>query len=287
MRIPVIAGGVALCAGIVFGAQILTVPQKASAQTVAVSILKTNGASVEEAQQKTTENDHDVVKVAVDSVIKSSEKKEKTEEVEKEVVHTVEPGESLEVIAKEYQIDEWTRIYDKNTDLENPDFLEVGQEIVIPDEDEELEKRDLPQIEVEATATVAQSAYRAQTTAAASSASSPAPQTQSTVASRPATSGNGYSYGYCTWYVKNKRPDLPNNLGNANTWYARAASQGYSVGYTPRVGAVAEATTGYMHVAYVTAVHGDGTITVSEMNFRGWNVVSSRRVPANQFRYIY
>ncbi len=30
-------------------------------------------------------------------------------------------------------------------------------------------------------------------------------------------SGNNYAAGNCTWYVKSRRADIPNNLGNANT----------------------------------------------------------------------
>jgi surface antigen len=99
------------------------------------------------------------------------------------------------------------------------------------------------------------------------------------------TAGNAYAYGQCTYYAKLMRPDMPNNLGNANTWFYNAAAQGFAVGYTPRVGAVAAAI-GYMHVAIVTAIHGDGTITVSEENYQGWGVVSSRIAPASEFRYI-
>jgi peptidoglycan DL-endopeptidase CwlO len=77
---------------------------------------------------------------------------------------------------------------------------------------------------------------------------------------------------------------LPNNLGNANTWVARAAAQGIPTGSAPRVGAIGQQG---MHVVYVESVNGDGTVTVSEMNFRGRYVISSRTVPASTFRYIY
>lgn len=100
-------------------------------------------------------------------------------------------------------------------------------------------------------------------------------------------SSNTYYGGYCTWYAKNRRPDLPNSLGNADTWLSRAAAAGFATGSTPQVGAIAYALTGYMHVAYVEAVHSDGTITVSEMNFAGFDIISTRTAPANQFSYIY
>lgn len=109
--------------------------------------------------------------------------------------------------------------------------------------------------------------------------------TQSIYTVRGTSSGNSYSPGYCTFYAKNMRPDLPNNLGNADTWYSRAAAQGLSVGSTPRAGAIGE-TKAYMHVVYIESVHGD-TVTVSEMNYKGRGVVSKRTAPASEFRYIY
>ena len=77
---------------------------------------------------------------------------------------------------------------------------------------------------------------------------------------------------------------MPNNLGNANTWVARAAAQGMATGSTPRAGAVGQQG---MHVVYVESVNGDGTVTISEMNHVGWNVVNQRTVPASNFQYIY
>ena len=101
--------------------------------------------------------------------------------------------------------------------------------------------------------------------------------------------GNWYVPGNCTWYVKNRRPDLPNTLGNANTWYARAQAQGWNVGSTPKKGAVATTTRGYWgHVAYVEGVSADGkTITISEMNTRGLYSMVTRTANASEFRYVY
>lgn len=103
------------------------------------------------------------------------------------------------------------------------------------------------------------------------------------------SSGNLYTAGYCTWYVKNRRADLPNNLGNANTWYARAAQQGWDVGLTPKKGAVATSTSGVDgHVAYVEGVSLDGQwATISEMNYRGLYSMNTRVVYYTEFKYIY
>lgn len=103
----------------------------------------------------------------------------------------------------------------------------------------------------------------------------------------PRFGSNGYDYGYCTWYAKNKRPDLPSNLGNAVSWYWNAARAGFGVGGSPSVGAVAwEPIGGLGHVAVVEEVNGD-QVRVSEMNQNGWGVVSSRWESASHFRYIY
>lgn len=103
------------------------------------------------------------------------------------------------------------------------------------------------------------------------------------------SSGNTYSYGNCTWYAKSRRADLPNSLGNANTWYYRAAAMGWDVGSAPKKGAVGTTVAGNLgHVVYVEGVSLDGsTVTVSEMNYAGFNVISSRTTSASEFLYIY
>jgi surface antigen len=100
---------------------------------------------------------------------------------------------------------------------------------------------------------------------------------------------NSYAWGQCTWYAKNKRPDLPNNLGNANTWYSQAAAAGYAVGTVPKAGAVGTTTAGsFGHVVYIESVNADGTVNISEMNYAGGiGVVHTRTTKASEFTYIY
>ncbi len=103
-------------------------------------------------------------------------------------------------------------------------------------------------------------------------------------------SSNTYSYGYCTWYAAQKRPDLPNRLGNGGSWYNRAQRNGISTGKEPRAGAVivtGESWAG--HVGYVESINGN-SITISEMNYNGWNRVSTRTISKNSAivkGYIY
>lgn len=103
------------------------------------------------------------------------------------------------------------------------------------------------------------------------------------------SAGNTYAPGNCTWYAKSMRPDLPNNLGNANTWYDRARAQGWNVGLTPKKGAVATTTAGWAgHVAYVIGVSLDGQYaTIKEMNYNGLYSMNTRTVHYTEFKYIY
>lgn len=184
--------------------------------------------------------------------------------------HIVQENESLSAIAAQHATT-WTRIYDKNTDLEHPDILTPGKVLVIPEADEQLAVRPLPQPPVAEIVPVSETSTNSR-------------QAAYQPVSRGSVAGNTYTAGYCTWYAKNMRPDLPNNLGNADTWVARAAAQGLPTGSAPRVGAIGQQG---MHVVYVQSVNGDGTVTISEMNFNGLYVVSSRTVSAGNFSYIY
>jgi len=61
-------------------------------------------------------------------------------------------------------------------------------------------------------------------------------------------------------------PKYFKNLGDGGSWYTNAKNYGLvSVGTTPKVGAAAVAP-GHDHVAYVSAINNDGTITIQEYN---------------------
>ncbi len=188
------------------------------------------------------------------------------------VVIVVQEGDTLSAIADAHGTT-YTQIFNANDSIANPDVINVGDKVRIPVADEQLPDRfgtlSTPQIVESGSQTqyVAPAAHSAPRAVVSSSA------------------GNTYYAGYCTWYAKERRPDLPNMLGNGGQWVANAAARGYATGTAPRAGAIAE-TTG--HVAYVESVNGDGTIVISEMNGpAGFGVVSTRTVAANQYRYIY
>lgn len=180
------------------------------------------------------------------------------------VVYSVVAGDNLSKIGTAHNV-EWQRLWAKNTQLTNPDLIHVGDQITIPEPAEQL-SREIP----------AQVALPA--------------ETPGVVAAKPVyDGGNTYDYGYCTWYVKNRRgASLPNGLGNANTWYSRAAAMGMAVGSTPRAGAVGTTTRGELgHVVYVESVNADGSINISEMNAPVFGGVTYRTASPGEFRYIY
>ncbi|WP_069991518.1 peptidoglycan hydrolase PcsB [Streptococcus agalactiae] len=85
-------------------------------------------------------------------------------------------------------------------------------------------------------------------------------------------SSNTYPMGQCTWGAKSMASWVGNYWGNANQWGASAHAAGYSVGTTPRVGAVAVWPYdggGYGHVAVVTSVANNSSIQVMESNYAG------------------
>ena len=98
---------------------------------------------------------------------------------------------------------------------------------------------------------------------------------------------NGYDYGYCTWYVATQVA-VPANWGNASTWAYYAALSGWNVSRTPTVGSIAQtadAAGGEGHVAIVTGVNSDGSISIKDMNgLAGWGRVGTGTVSASAFQ---
>lgn len=195
------------------------------------------------------------------------------------VVYTVVEGDNLTKIGTAHNV-EWQRLWSKNTQLEHPDRINVGDQLTIPAADEVLQ-RDIPA--AVSLPAVTPGVISSEPIVSAPRASAAAPATASY------GGGNTYDYGYCTWYVKNRRgATIPNMLGNANTWYSRAAGQGMAVGLVPQAGAVGTTTRGaYGHVVYVESVNADGSINISEMNAPIFGQVTYRTAAASEFSYIY
>lgn len=202
----------------------------------------------------------------------TSEKSAAEPAPETPIQHTVIEGESLTMIAEKHA-STWMKLFSKNTQVAHPDILHVGEKITIPLAGEQLPERPVPVSQPQAPAPAAPVAPQSNTN-----------HTPAAYQPQGNSAGNTYYAGYCTWYAKNRRPDLPNNLGNADQWVYRAQAQGIATGSSPRAGAIGQQG---MHVVYVESVNGDGTVTISEMNYHGLYVTSSRTVPAGSFVYIY
>jgi surface antigen len=94
---------------------------------------------------------------------------------------------------------------------------------------------------------------------------------------------NTYPRFQCTWWAKEKRPDIPNYLGNANLWFNKLKAIKWPVGYEPRVNAIAQRG---MHVAYTERVEG-GMVYISERNYDYRGSYRERWAKASDFLYIY
>ncbi|HFI0667826.1 TPA: peptidoglycan hydrolase PcsB [Streptococcus suis] len=124
-----------------------------------------------------------------------------------------------------------------------------------------------------------------QTVATASSSSTTTSTTTSSTSSGSSAASNNarynassYPVGECTWGVKSQVSWVGPYWGNANQWVASARAEGFSVGTTPQVGAVAVWVGGaYGHVALVTAVESSTNIQVSESNYMGRRYIGNHR----------
>lgn len=170
----------------------------------------------------------------------------------KPIEYVVVEGDNLSKIANKNNTT-WQRLWQKNTQLDNQDVLDVGSTLVIPTKDEVLTDRPIKYQEL------------------------------SNEGSYVVTGGNLYEPGQCVWYVKNRRPDIPNTWHNATTWYYYAQQDGWAVGSVPKAGAVGWY---YGHVVYVESVLGDGQILISEMNY-DYVPYHQRTVVANASTYLY
>ena len=108
--------------------------------------------------------------------------------------------------------------------------------------------------------------------------------------------GDTYEWGNCTYWSFAMRKwagnPIPATWGHANTWDDRAKADGYIVNQTPAVGAVYQTDEGrWGHVAYVIGVDSKtGDWTISEMNVKGLNIVSTRtfaKESAGYYNFIH
>lgn len=180
--------------------------------------------------------------------------------------YVIKVGDTIEGIATKYKADR-SQIISFNGLPANGE-LTVGEEVVIPGG---VKETTAP---AQNSSGLARREYASQTGNGAATDITPS-------FSRPKEGkigqGHRFPYGYCTWFVAQKRY-VPWG-GNAGTWLYNARAYGYKTGKTPTVGSIVVTTENryYGHVAYVERVTSD-SIYVSEMNYTGWAKKSTRQL---------
>lgn len=187
------------------------------------------------------------------------------------IQYVVKSGDNIDAIANKYKADK-AKIIAFN-DLPANGDVEVGKEIVIPDGQGETPAPQQP-----ASTQTTPSGIIEKRQYANASGGTPVVSGKTPVGK--AGTGHRFPYGYCTWFVAQKRY-VPWG-GNAGTWLYHAKAMGYATGKAPRAGAIMVTTENryYGHVALVEKVSGD-TITVSEMNYVGFARKSTRTLSAS------
>jgi N-acetylmuramoyl-L-alanine amidase len=184
------------------------------------------------------------------------------------VLVTVKAGDTVEALAAKYGTQAGT-IIDYNL-VHDPSHLTVGVQLMIPDG-------------TGAPAPVSAPAAPSAPSVRQSGSSGGSPGL--TVASnRGGSFASHFPWGWCTWYVASRR-NVPWS-GDAHSWYGNAQAYGYATGRTPQPGAIMVTWESWWgHVAYVESVSGS-CWTVSEMNYRGFGIVSSRSICPGQVPLI-
>lgn len=136
-----------------------------------------------------------------------------------------------------------------------------------------------PSTETVVTSSQSQVVEQSTTVSTPSNSSSSSSSSSSSAASNNARyDAKSYDVGECTWGVKSQVSWVGPYWGNAKQWVASARAEGFSVGTTPQVGAVAVWVGGaYGHVALVTAVESSTNIQVSESNYMGRRYIGNHR----------
>ena len=179
------------------------------------------------------------------------------------VKHIVAKGDTIDSITKKYKADK-DKIIAFN-ELPADGAIEEGEELIIPGGEKEIPSTASPA-----------NPYRRQY--ATPQGGTPTVSGWKKLEGK-AGAGHRFPYGYCTWYVAQRR-FVPWG-GNAGAWLYNAKSMGYYTGKTPKVGSIiVTAESWWGHVGVVESV-GGGSVTISEMNYNRWGKVNRRSLPAS------
>lgn len=214
-----------------------------------------------------------------------------TEIAKKDFEYTIQDGESVSGIADKFGLHVATLVEKNKLSVDDIENIKPGQKLVIPIKDSSESKDWLVQLnekkeEERQLALEAENARQAELakSLAISTRNSVVRDTSSSrttiVSTEVGSKSNGYPYGYCTYYVATRRA-VPSSWGNAGQWLGNAAASGYSTGDMPAPGAIMVSSESWWgHVAIVESVSGN-SFTVSEMNYAGWGVTSTRTLSVN------
>jgi len=192
------------------------------------------------------------------------------------VEYIVRNGDTLTGLGWKFEVKLSTLKY--VNDIDNADSIRPGVKLTVPKKGYEVSASAITKKEVDKQAKLA-AASRNTVTRNTSSSRALAASSSPTVKKSTGSSGNAYPYGYCTYYVATRRY-VPSSWGDAKNWLNSANRAGYQTGSTPAVGAIVVTRESWWgHVAYVENVNGN-SITISEMNAKGWGVTSRRTISA-------
>ncbi|MEW6407541.1 MAG: LysM peptidoglycan-binding domain-containing protein, partial [Patescibacteria group bacterium] len=194
----------------------------------------------------------------------------------------IDEGETLAGVAQKHQVSE-KEILKFNNLLVASD-IEVGQVLIVPDGNREIKARPRPELEPVVLAAANNETNETSEFSETTNYSDNNYQESQNVTSTSATpkydlrpTSGAFSWGWCTWYAAARRPDVT-WMGNAGEWLYNAQAQGRATGRIPAVGAIIVTNESWWgHVGIVDAVNGD-QITISEMNYQGFGVISSRTI---------
>ena len=195
------------------------------------------------------------------------------------VVYTVKDGDTVASLADKYKVDT-ERIVLYN-DLASDEALAAGKRLVLP-------SGELPETE--------RPGYVAPRPVTPTYGGNSGNILSSSYGYARVFSGNRYALGNCTWYAYERRAAIGRPIGslwgNASNWAASARAAGYTVNKTPAPGAVFQyggGYGGYGHAGVVESVDSE-YLYVTDMNYAGYNVVTSRKIPLSStghYSYIH
>ncbi|MFC0136884.1 CHAP domain-containing protein [Staphylococcus petrasii] len=106
---------------------------------------------------------------------------------------------------------------------------------------------------------------------------------------------NTYVKGQCTYYafdrIRQNGNMINNEWGDAKEWASKAEDEGYKVDEHPKPGSILQTSEGdHGHVAYVEKVNDNGSLTVSDMNYKKPYEVTTRHIgtyEVKDYNYIH